>query len=124
MVLELFSKRNKSKKDTDVYLYDVLPNPFRVQVTYLFNDLFGKHGEKLRTIINVDDIYKELVELLARDFGVYHLVENYIHEIHGYNSEYVNGFLSEKNVDRVIDYIEVAFGFYLVILVLHRLDRK
>lgn len=43
MVLELFSKkRNKTKKDHDVYVYDVLPNPFRVQVTYLFNDLFGK----------------------------------------------------------------------------------
>ncbi|NNP73021.1 hypothetical protein A7P53_10615 [Acinetobacter defluvii] len=111
MILELFSKRNKPKKDTDVYLYDVLPNPFRVQVTYLFNDLFGKHGERLRLIINVDDIYKEFVEWLARDFGVYHLTEDYMHENFGYQSEYINGFLAEKDVNKTIDYIELAFRF-------------
>ncbi len=109
MVLELFSKRNKTKKDHDVYEYDVLPNPFRVQVTYLFNDLFGKHGEKLRSIVNVDDIYKELVESLARDFGVFHLTEKYKHEYDGYNLEYINGFLSEQDTSKALDYIELAF---------------
>lgn len=109
MILELFSKRNKDKKNIDVYSYDVLPNSFRVQVTYIFNDLFGKRGEKLYSIIHADDIYKILVELLARDFGVFHLTQDYKHEYHGYNLEFINGFLSEKTTNRTLDYIELAF---------------
>ena len=96
MVLELFSKRNKKEKDHDVYEYDVLPHPFWVQVTYIFNDLFGKRGDTLRSIVNEDNIYKILVEMLARDFGVFNLTQDYTPEYHGYNLEFINGFLSEK----------------------------
>ncbi|WP_288409147.1 STM4504/CBY_0614 family protein [Acinetobacter soli] len=109
MILELFSKRNKDKKNIEIYNYDVLPNAFRVQVTYIFNDLFGKRGEKLYSIIHEDDIYKILVELLARDFGVFHLTQDYKHEYDGYNSEFINGFLLEKTTNRALDYIELAF---------------
>ncbi|MCO8090279.1 STM4504/CBY_0614 family protein [Acinetobacter pseudolwoffii] len=109
MVLELFSKRNKKEKDHDVYEYDVLPHPFRVQVTYIFNDLFGKRGDTLRSIVNEDNIYKILVEMLARDFGVFNLTQDYTHEYHGYNLEFINGFLSEKNTSKALDYIELAF---------------
>lgn len=109
MILELFSKRNKPKKETDIYLYDNLPNQFRVQVTYILKDLFGERGEKLYEIVKIENIYKDLVECLARDFGVYHLTEKYMHEIHGYKLEYINGFLSEKDIDKAIDYIELAF---------------
>lgn len=104
MVLELFSKRNKTKKD-----HDVLPNPFRVQVTYLFNDLFGKNGEKLYSIVREDNFYKVLVKMLARDFGVFHLTQEYRHELNGYNLEFINGFLSETNTSKALDYIELAF---------------
>lgn len=109
MVLELFSKRNKTKKDHDVYEYDILSNQFRVQVTYILNDLFGESGEKLYEIMRVENIYKNLVEWLARDFGVFYLNENYRHDIYNYKSEFINGFLSEKNMLKAIDYIELAF---------------
>lgn len=111
MILELFSKRNKAKKDHDVYEYEVLPNAFRVQVTYILNDLFGERGEKLYEIMRIENIYKNLVEWLARDFGVFHLTQDYKHEYHGYNLEFINGFLSEKNVLKAIDYIELACRF-------------
>lgn len=109
MILDLFSKRNKDKKDIDVYGYDVLPNSFRIQVTYIFNDLFGKRGDKLYSIINDENIYKILVEMLARDFGVFHLSQDYKHEYHGHNLEFINGFLSEKLTNKALDYIELAF---------------
>lgn len=111
MILELFSKRNKAKKDHDVYEYEVLPNAFRVQVTYILNDLFGERGEKLYEIIRIENIYKNLVEWLARDFGVFYLHETYRHDIYNYKSEFINGFLSEKNVLKAIDYIELACRF-------------
>lgn len=111
MVLELFSKRNKAKKDHDVYEYEALPNPFRVQVTYLFKDLFGERGEKLYEIIRIENIYKSLVEWLARDFGVFYLHQTYRHDIYNYHSEFINGFLSEKDIHKAIDYIELAFRF-------------
>lgn len=111
MILELFSKRNKAKKDHDVYEYEVLPNAFRVQVTYILNDLFGERGEKLYEIMRIENIYKNLVEWLARDFGVFYLHETYRHDIYNYKSEFINGFLSEKNVLKAIDYIELACRF-------------
>ena len=84
MVLELFSKRNKIKKDTDVYLYNDITDQLRVQITYILDDIFGKNGQKLYEIIHDDsDCYKILVELLAREFGVYNLCNNYKHEFHG-----------------------------------------
>lgn len=109
MILELFSKRNKQKKDNDVYTYDVLPNQFRVQITYIFYDLFGKNGENLQRIITRENIYKPLVEMLARDFGVFHLTQDYKHEYEGYNLEFINGFLSEKITAKALDYIELSF---------------
>jgi len=111
MILELYSKRNKAKKDHDVYEYEVLPNAFRVQVTYILNDLFGERGEKLYEIMRIENIYKNLVEWLARDFGVFYLHETYRHDIYNYKSEFINGFLSEKNVLKAIDYIELACRF-------------
>jgi len=109
MILELFSKRNKAKKEIDVYDYDVLPHPFRVQITYIFNDLFGRRGDELCSIVGEEDIYKVLVEKLARDFGVFHLTQDYKHDYHGYNLEFINGFLLEKNTHRALDYMELAF---------------
>ncbi|MEK5759306.1 hypothetical protein V3527_11375 [Acinetobacter variabilis] len=107
--MELFSKRNKVKKDTDVYSYDALPNQFRVQVTYILKDLFGETGEKLCEIIRIENIYKSLVEWLAREFGVFYLHQNYRHDLDGYHSEFLNGFLSEKDIFKALDYIELAF---------------
>lgn len=109
MILELFSKRIKQKKDNDVYTYDVLPHQFRVQITYIFYDLFGRNGENLQIIIR-ENIYKQLVEMLARDFGVFHLSQDYKHEYHGYNLEFINGFLSEKFTNKALDYIELVFS--------------
>lgn len=111
MILELFSKRNKAKKDNDVYEYEVLPNAFRVQVTYILNDLFGGSGEKLYEIMRIENVYENLVEWLARDFGVFYLHETYRHDIYNYKSEFINGFLHEKNVLKAIDYIELACRF-------------
>lgn len=111
MVLEFFSKRNKIKKDTDVYLYNDITDQLRVQITYILDDIFGKNGQKLYEIIHDDsDCYKILVELLAREFGVYNLCNNYKHEFHGYRLEFLNGFLQEKSAHKVIDYIELAFS--------------
>lgn len=109
MVLELFSKRNKPKKEIDVYKYNNLPEQFRVQITYVLQDLFGENGEKLYEIVRIENIYKNLVEWLARDFGVYYLNQNYRHDIYNYRTEFINGFLAEKDVEKVIDYIELAF---------------
>ena len=108
MILELFSKRNKPKSDIEIYLYDALPSQFRVQVTYIWDDLFGKEGEKLFDIINEANIYKPLVDMLSRDFGVYNLCENWKHENYGYKSEFFNGFLTEKYIYKAIDYIELS----------------
>ncbi|WP_336166513.1 STM4504/CBY_0614 family protein [Acinetobacter sp. 161(2023)] len=109
MFLELFSKRNKQKKETEVYLYNNLPDQFRVQVTYIFKDLFGERGERLYEILQIENIYQDLVKCLARNFGVYYLHQIYKHDNYGYHSEFINGFLSEKNIDKTMDYIELAF---------------
>ncbi|ENX04555.1 STM4504/CBY_0614 family protein [Acinetobacter modestus] len=109
MVLELFSKRNKPKKEIDVYTYNNLPDQFRVQITYVLQDLFGESGEKLYEIVRIENIYKNLVQWLVRDFGVYYLHQSYRHDIYSYRAEFINGFLSEKDFEKAMDYIELAF---------------
>lgn len=108
-MFELFSKRNKPKKEVEVYKYNELPNPFRVQVIYIWQDLFGQRGDTLFNIIREEDIYKSLVEILARDFGVFYLHLLYRNDRYGYQSEFTNGFLEEKSVNKTLDYIELTF---------------
>ena len=107
--LNLFSKRQKKARGEapDVYTYDDLPKPLRVQIIYIWGDIFGTHPDYH---LIPESTYKYIVESLRREFGVFELASQYIREVYkSYEGELHNFFLQEKNIEKAIDAIELSF---------------
>lgn len=64
-IFDLFSKRQKRLRGEipDVYVYDGLPPPLRVQIVHIWKDSF--------TLTH----YKFIVDTLCREYGVFCLAE-------------------------------------------------
>lgn len=101
--LDLFSKRQKKARgDTpEVFVYDTIPQPLRVQVVHIWRDVIGRSSEFHSP---ADNVYRRIVEALAREYGVFVLAD-------GTSPEDVlkNFILSEREVDKILDCIEVSF---------------
>lgn len=77
-IFDIFSKRQKKLRGEvpDVYVYDNLPNPLRVQIVHIWWGTlgnqeqykeYGDHGDKVR------HIYSRLVETLCHEYGAFQL---------------------------------------------------
>ncbi|EGQ8190532.1 STM4504/CBY_0614 family protein [Vibrio cholerae] len=107
---DLFSKRQKKLRGDvpEVYTYDSLPNPLRVQIIHIWNDSLG---DKLQ-YFSVDDIretYKFIVETLCREYGLFELPSNKNGRQRIYIDELANYFLEENNVEKQLDVVEITF---------------
>jgi len=126
-IADLFSKRMKKERGDvpDVYVYDVLPNELRVQVTYILRDLFGGPDEYARpNIYQTAGVYRELVETLCREYGILRLVEDQLDFTRDYLVEFCAFILAQSRAERVIDAIELSFRFANTVLrrtsIMHR----
>ncbi|MYN68209.1 MAG: hypothetical protein F4X11_24860 [Acidobacteria bacterium] len=115
-ILDIFSKRQmKLRGDVpDVYSYDVLPEPLKVQIVHIVLGALGNPQEYYSSVQYEDSqvraTYKAIVDILCREYGVFRLPEE--HHDHGermYLQELVNFFLQEKNVERSLDVVELCF---------------
>ncbi|MBF0097352.1 MAG: hypothetical protein HQM04_10085 [Magnetococcales bacterium] len=105
-VLDLFSKRQKRARGEvpDLYVYDDLPQPLRVQIVHIVRDAFGV--ERYRDNY-VAEAYKAVHQWLCREYGVFSLVP---HRETDQDSVF-KFFLQEKSVERALDVVEVCFKF-------------
>ena len=107
-VFDLYSKRQKLIRGdvSDVYTYDEIPEPLRVQIVHIWNDALGDDGDY---IVNrqVGQAYAAIVDLLCREYGVFQLCTLRGNRNH-YN-ELLHFFINEREVDKVVDVIEVTF---------------
>lgn len=104
-VIDLYSKRRKRElgQEPDVYTYDDFTANLRAQICYVIADVLGieQQSEQGRN-------YVSICEVLRREYGVYKLVTG----LHARSSaiDELNEFISlERNVDKVIDAIELCF---------------
>ena len=108
-MIEIFSKRQKKLRGEipDAYTYDDLSEPLRVQIVHILTDTLGgdrSYGENHR----VREAYDFIVHTLHKEYGVFCLpglgrhVEGYYMELTGY-------LLHEKDIERVLDGVELAF---------------
>ena len=98
-IFDLFSKRQKRLRGEmpDVYVYDDFPNPLRVQIVHIWKDSF--------TLTH----YEFIVNTLCREYGVFLLAETgYPRD---YRKELFDFFLYEKNIEKVLDAVELSFRF-------------
>ena len=113
-IFNIFSKRQKKLRGEtpDVYVYDELPDPLRVQIVHIWMDTLGNkeqygddfHGDEVRKA------YKAVVDILCREYGVFSLPGTREHYgARNYIEELANFFLQEKEVEKVLDVVEVTF---------------
>lgn len=103
-VFDLFSKRQKRARGEmpDVYVYDDLPQPLRVQIVHIIRDAFGtdNYGSD-----HAAKAYEFVKQSLCREYGLFELVK---HPRSDQESVF-NFFLQEESVERALDVVELCF---------------
>ena len=103
-LLDLFSKRQRRAKDEvpDVYQYDNIPSPLRVQVVHIIRDAIGDDSWAGDSQSN--RLYAELHQMLARELGVFQLANR-----NDPKENLIEFLLKETSVEKVLDLIELSF---------------
>jgi hypothetical protein len=111
-IFDLFSKRQKKLRGEvpDVYAYDKIPHPLRVQIVHIWKDTLGnfdEYNEQYNT--NAFEAYKLVIETLCREYGLFKLPGAKDYGDRNYFSELINFVLQEEDTERVLDAIELSF---------------
>ena len=110
-IFDIFSKRQKKLRGEfpEVYSYDSLPNPLRVQIVHIVLGALGKADEYHSG--QVRNAYEFIVDALCREYGVFLLPGNdgsYGQRM--YLQELVNFFLHVQDTDQSLDVVELCFN--------------
>lgn len=107
--LDLFSKREKRLRGevSDVYSYDLIPQSLRVQIIYILRESLGNEQDYCKE--TVEELYELIVTALCREYGVFHLTELSAFGERIYITELFNFILEEKDHEKVLDAVELAF---------------
>lgn len=120
-VFDLFSKRQKRLRGDvpDVYVYDDIPDHLRVQIVHIWSRSIGTKDQYSGTIDmifgnrgiieNVKNAYDGIVDILCREYGYFQL-PGYENDNNRYK-ELLVFFFREKDVERVLDVVELSFLF-------------
>jgi hypothetical protein len=110
-ILDTFSKRQKklaTQGQQDVYQYDVLPEPFRVQVIHIWRDAIGifyvPHDYTGRPESPANELWTSIHNKLARERGVFVLGDG-----QSYPSDQCKQFLLRADTPGALDIIEFSF---------------
>ncbi|AFY99271.1 STM4504/CBY_0614 family protein [Calothrix sp. PCC 6303] len=119
MPFDIFSKRQKILRGEvpDIYQYDNIPDPLRVQIVHIMNDALGdnKHPKTQKD-------YQWIHETLCREYGKFYLVKLPLLENEEYYAkDLIQFLLSTSNTEEVLDVVELSF---LVIYVCDRQGEK
>jgi hypothetical protein len=105
-IVDLFSKRQKRARGEvpDVYVYEKLPQPLRVQIVHIARDTFGteRYGAD-----NVKEAYKFVKATLCREYGLFDL-GTYPYPRSDADSVFAF-FLEEESTERALDVVELCF---------------
>ncbi|WP_074975357.1 STM4504/CBY_0614 family protein [Nitrosospira multiformis] len=110
-VIDLFSHRQKELRGEvpDVYVYDDLPRPLRVQIVHILRRTLGDEKYFRQESSNVRDAYTAIVDILCREYGVFNLAPSSYHGEREHISEFFNFILDEFDCEKVLDGVELAF---------------
>jgi hypothetical protein len=117
-IFDLFSKRQKRLQGevSDVYVYDNIPQPLRVQIIHIWNDALGGQ-DKYHGHDSVISAYKTITQTLCREYGLFTLSGAEKYHVRHYAIELEHFLIQEKATEKIIDAIELSF------LVIDRMTR-
>lgn len=106
-IFDIFSKRQKVLRGEvpDVYVYDSIPQPLRVQIIHIWQATIGQPDQYGSD--SVSNAYKAIVEALRHEYGVFRLPG--AGQYDDYFTELGNFFLQENDIERVLDAVETTF---------------
>ena len=108
-IFDIFSKRQQKLRGevNDVLAYDKIPDELRVQIVYILKDGLG-HDADFSYHVKVKEAYVFIVNSLCREYGVFSLASGKDYGSRNYFIELINFILNEKNVERVLDAVELS----------------
>ena len=107
-IFDLFSKRQKRLRGDvpDVYVYDDLPAPLRVQIVHIWKRCIGNR-EQYSVRASVKKAYDEIAIILCQEYGYFRLPGN--DRARNHYDELVGFVLNERDVERALDAVELSF---------------
>jgi hypothetical protein len=110
-IFDLFSKRQKRLRGEvpDVYQYDTIANPLRVQIVHIITDAIGVDKERYNQPDRTADAYKFIHETVCREYGLFTLGKGSYNETH--KECVLNFILQQEETEKVLDVVELSFRF-------------
>ena len=108
-IYDIYSKRlRKMKGDVpEVYVYDDLPKPLRVQIVQIWTECLEKPDRFTMAGQQIDECYKDIVKILQREYGVNKLPSG--NRAYEYSYDELRDFFYETTeVDKVLDVVELV----------------
>lgn len=114
-ISDLYHKRMKRERGEypEIYQYESLPTPLKVQIVHIWNDTIGKnaqHRYRSDIITKLMKYYEAVFNLLCKEMGVFELTNNKCeyHRFEGYYLEKViYFFLNQDDVEIALSVIEL-----------------
>jgi hypothetical protein len=105
-VCNLFSKRHKKLKGEvpDVYQYDNIPRPLRVQIVHIMHDAMGNVHSR-----HTENIFQLIHDILCREYGKFSLSDDVYVRLREHHNDVLDFLLKSNEVDQVMDVVELSF---------------
>ena len=104
-IFKLFSTRQKEAKGEmpDVFTYGALPNPLRVQIVHILNDVVGRDSISYQS---EHYCFKFIRDILLKEHALFKLIDYPNDPRH----EVLTYFLKLDDGNKVLDVVDLAFG--------------
>lgn len=111
-IYDLFSKRRKRLKGDvpDVLVYDIISQKLKVQIVHIVRDAFGEYTGYYQNSSTVEKAFKTVQEAFCREYGLFHLGTT---GQETYQSQVLNYLLNSRNVEEIIDIVELCFQYII-----------
>lgn len=103
-MFDLYSKRNRQKKQPNIFTYDSLPNPLKVQIIHIWSETFAKFPSV--EIYGLGRVYHSINRAITKERGVFQLTRN----PRTVEEDVCNYFLNENEIAHCLDVIEIVFA--------------
>ena len=109
-IIDIYSKRQKKLRGEipDVYIYNDLPDPLRVQIVNICQNALGNEEHYNGYQKEIRKAYRFIVESLRHEYGVFHLPGSKSH-YRDFFEELYDFFLNENDIEKTLDVIELSF---------------
>ncbi|MBI3876712.1 MAG: hypothetical protein HY300_12310 [Verrucomicrobia bacterium] len=104
---DIYSKRQRRNdgNNPQVYKFDQLPEPLRVQIIYIWGEILD-HLTPVR-LSGAEGFFRDVYHALCEEYGLFQLTYKSSNTLEGH---VCNFFLDQRDVEKCLDVIEIVFA--------------